>query len=400
MQKGCNYYQNNNSCYFGKTNNIHVGTEDKLDFVDAYVKAWIYKICQFKLNGKLVYNRLIFIDCMCSSGKYRNSKGEQLEGTSLRVYKNFIKLSDQFNNTRFLLMINDFGKQETICQKCRLENMVQRGNIEIDYSPCLDVKDYLVKYKNKKMLKNKDHVLLYYDPYQAMIYWQEIRYFLEGLHYDLILTHFHQMDSSRGIATVKKSDKIKKYEITYGISIDELKLLVKGLNNLELKEKLRDLLSNQISKQLGISKNNIAIAPVVNSKNKDLYDIVFVSHSMAAKQLFKKTMYTVMSKRIIELGKNFSQEKMMLFDEEYNYQNARPYISEIEYYFSVVSYAKIVINKFANQSISNDELKQYLTNHEFIPCEGILKELKKELKKKNVRVTKSGYDFRNIEKGS
>lgn len=393
MEKNCNYYLDNNNCYYGKTKNIHVGTEDKLDFVEAYVKEWIYKICQYRQKNRLVYERLIFVDCMCSSGKYHNSQGNELEGTSLRVYKNFLNLSLRFPNMKFLLSINDFGKQETMCQKCRLDAIKKKVNVNIHYSPCLDVKEYLIQYKNKNIINYKDHVLLYYDPYQAMIYWKEIKCFLKNINFDLILTHFHQIDSARGIATVKSKEKIKKYETTYGVSIEELKLLVKDLNNLELKEKLRDLLSIQISKQLNISQENIAIAPIVNSKNRDLYDIVFVSHSMVAKQLFKKTMYKIMSKRIIELGKNFDQEQLPLFNEEYNYQNARPYIAEIQYYFSIASYAKIIINKFENQFVTNDQLKTYLKKHEFIPSEGILVDLKRELKSRNVKISRDGYEF-------
>ena len=60
-------------------------TIKKFELIEAYVVAWAHKLLEYgRRSGNC--NGIVFIDCMCNSGVYRDEEtGEIVEGTPIRV---------------------------------------------------------------------------------------------------------------------------------------------------------------------------------------------------------------------------------------------------------------------------------------------------------------------------
>lgn len=57
-------------------------TIKKFELISEYAKAWVEKLMNYdKCEG------VVFIDCMSNSGLYKDSNGNEIEGTPLRVSK-------------------------------------------------------------------------------------------------------------------------------------------------------------------------------------------------------------------------------------------------------------------------------------------------------------------------
>ena len=54
-----------------KENNAHPHTIKKFELVEGYVKSWIHK-----LMNNPDCKEVVFIDCMCNSGIYKDNDGE------------------------------------------------------------------------------------------------------------------------------------------------------------------------------------------------------------------------------------------------------------------------------------------------------------------------------------
>ena len=365
----CEYYKRNGSCYFGvkKKNGsykIHIGTEDKLEILKEYSESWIRAILTDSKNKYMQYSGAVFIDCMSSSGKYVNKLNNNVLGTSLRVLDILGKMKNTYPTKKLKLILNDKGKQEILCQKCRTE-LLNNMNIEVIIKN-QDVREFLSEIKDKSDLGNNYHTLLFYDPFKAEIYWDEIGKYLKGTRFDLVLTHFHQNDTQRVINTANISEKVKKkYEKTYGVSFDELVTKLQGKSGREMSGILRELLIVNMKKVLGDYHAYVSCLPVFNQKNKDVYDIVIYSKSSGALEKFKNAVFKVMSKRV-ELYDKMDQKELSLITDTINQASIFD-MKDIYYFYSVKTFARIIAVEFSNKRISNDILGDFIKYHDFIP---------------------------------
>lgn len=231
------------------------------------------------------------------------------------------------------------------------------------------------------------HVILYYDPYKVEFFWDQIVYFLsnkkpngKSMRFDLILTHFHQNDTSR-VTTSKTNideNEKKRYEETYSIKYDELISVLSNLSPKEKRIELRSRFRSTLARKLSIDESRIVYAPIFNIKFRDVYDIVFYSQSQEALSLFKLTMYNSVSKRApqnstYQPSLDVFEDTMQMLDYEAEDFN------EFEYYYSVSSFANIIFKAFIGKKISLNELKEYIDDHPFIPT-NILRKIKHTLK--------------------
>lgn len=60
----------------------HPHTIKKFELIETYIKSWVQKLMLTES-----YKGIIFIDCMCNSGVYKNDDGENVYGTPIRVAK-------------------------------------------------------------------------------------------------------------------------------------------------------------------------------------------------------------------------------------------------------------------------------------------------------------------------
>lgn len=376
--KTCDYTKKNDSCYIEE--NIHIGTEDKLAVMENYVTAWIPKVINYKRDDEYYFSGIVFIDAMANSGLYLNKNKEEVLGTSLRVVKKFERCKNTYSDRSFTIELNDINIQAIECQKCRIGYDVN-DNITVNTST-LDVSDYL-KYLsfNESIFQNK-HTLLFYDPYNADIRWDDIARLMNKIKkmkkssFDIIITHFYQNDPKRTLkSNIKNPDVIERYENTYGISYSDMINELDVLDGLEQNIWFRDRIIFMIEKTLGINLSNIAYAPIFNSNNTAVYDIVFASFSLKAKSLFKNTMHKQMKNKFTK-----DVHQLVLDFGDDSYESSKVIFTEGEIFYSVNNYVKEIVSHYSNSSdISNDELKDFLEKHVYIPSEGVKTEIDKIL---------------------
>ena len=95
-------------------------TIKKFELIERYVDEWARKILGY--NGKAGQDGskgVIFIDCMCNSGEYRDIDGIYVEGTALRVAKKLNEIILNYPGKEAVLIFNDISSDRVeigICQ--------------------------------------------------------------------------------------------------------------------------------------------------------------------------------------------------------------------------------------------------------------------------------------------
>ena len=83
-------------------------TQKKFELIENYIQPWAQKL----MNNSACHG-LVFIDCMCNSGLYRNDNGEIVEGIPLRVAKILRDVAGQYPNKQVYLYFNDLDTAKT-----------------------------------------------------------------------------------------------------------------------------------------------------------------------------------------------------------------------------------------------------------------------------------------------
>lgn len=379
----CLYKLKSGECYTGRTAKIHVGTIEKIGILETYVAAWVNKVLQFESEKSGKFDGVIFIDCMSSTGQYISTDGSKVQGTSLRVFNILQESSTKYPDKEFHLYLNDLGKQEIECQECLIENLKKdfcKVNVHLSNR---DVMDYLNELSFDSL---RYHILLFYDPYRAQITFPQISNMIAGKRYDIIFTHFIQNDTLRNLTNPKslnRKSSFEYYKDTYGKSFSELNSLMLNKTYSEKIEALRELFHSRVKMSLGV--NYITSLPIFNSKKKSVYDIVICTNSINAFDLFKSTVRSVVKKRVSDFD---SYEQLNLISDEIYLES-----NELHFFYSVKSYASLILNELHNQSLTKDEFTQYLKKHKIIPSQGIKNELYRVLKQHGVNIKKSEIIF-------
>ena len=66
----------------------HPHTIRKFELIEEYIKSWAQKLM---LNDRC--NSIVFIDCMCNCGVYKDEDGNEVEGTAIRVDRKSTRLN-------------------------------------------------------------------------------------------------------------------------------------------------------------------------------------------------------------------------------------------------------------------------------------------------------------------
>ncbi len=393
MSHDCEYYNGNNDCYFGRK--IHIGTVNKLDTMEKYIEAWPLKVVQFQEK----YNGVIFVDAMCGPGEYvytdkKTQKEKTIQGTSLRVYNILSKYRKNPKMQKAYLMINDHNEQAIKCQKCRIERESKKyypQKVVVHYSQ-RDVSEYIEQIIQALSAKSDCHILFFYDPFKVDIRWAALeKLFRRNIdvrnRIDLIITHFHQNDPSRAIPRgIKDPQKRARYEQTYEMQLEAIENNLKNLTGYERSKWFRDRMVEIMCRRLSIKPDQVAYAPIFNSRDSSVYDIVFFSNSKRAKDLFKSTIYKTINEHYKSVAKskpeseNHQQLSLDLGDIE-ELTPKEEFNKDIDRYYSVSYFARYIAERFSGKKgISKDTLESFLFNHPFIPSQGIKVELDNTLK--------------------
>ena len=72
---------------------VHPHTIKKFELVETYIKSWAQKLM---LTDSC--SGIVFIDCMCNSGVYKDDSGKIVYGTPIRVAKALLEVARIYTN--------------------------------------------------------------------------------------------------------------------------------------------------------------------------------------------------------------------------------------------------------------------------------------------------------------
>lgn len=352
----------------------HKGTLVKIAFMQKYIEAWLQKILQYKDEaGTTFYEGVMFIDCMANSGAYQYEKNIEW-GTSVVGRKIFEKKHNHpsFSNKKFTLVVNDIKEAKINCQNC----LMKQYSDFVDFrSYNKDVRKFLIEDAPLLLAeakRNKQHVLLFYDPYLADIYWSELqRFFVSEA--DVIITHFIQSDTKRGLLAAKKIETQERYAKTYGLPYSVLEAQYKEKDPYSQNTFLRDRIISQVKRYCNPTKRrHIAYAPVFNDRKVLVYDILCISPSIEGKVLLKNNMYSLY-KDFHKANHINEQTDLFSFNEvkaETDYNILRMFKAEPDMFYNEDYFADLIQNYFSGREIDKKEFDDFIKFHDIIPESG------------------------------
>ena len=262
----------NNSTVVSK---VSPHTIKKFELIESYVKSWAQKLMQ---NNYC--NGIIFIDCMCNSGVYRDENGNEEFGTPIRVSRILRDVAGQYPKKKVFVYLND-NSEEKIAE---LKKHLPSESSNFRYSITSKDGNVLLKEIGGKLSKSKGlHFFLLYDPYDASIDWSALAPFFRS--WGEVLINHMVNDSIRAIRQVKTPKAMQKYEETYLSAFEDL--LPCGSDRTAYEKRVEQIIA---SLQSGTGrKYYIASFPFFNSRNSLLYDLVHCTCHEAGFKLYKTT---------------------------------------------------------------------------------------------------------------
>lgn len=351
----------------------------KFELISEYVKAWIQILMQnTKCKG------IVYIDCMSNSGVYKTEKGEEIEGTPLRVSNIIAEAMQTYPYKQAYLYFNDWNDAKIDLLTTRLPK--QTNNFHI-YTEAMDA-NTMLRQIGKEIASNfKDmNFLLVYDPYDAHIEWDAVEPFLQNWG-EVIINHMVS-DTIRAAKVAKKPDVIKKYENTYKTPIDELISVGSDRNAYEA------IVEKIIRKRSGRGdKYYVACFPFFNSNNAVVYNLIHCTGHYKGFELFKTTAWhTFGDKSSMKKSGSIDDPIQMRFDENGNFVFGEP---ADESCYNLRDAAQYVQEHFSGRSdVPNDEVWNYLGEHPVFPTRDYKNKIKDVLKRDfDMKASRSSMSF-------
>lgn len=353
-------------------------TVKKFELIEKYVEAWAYKILNYHGNPEYApASGVIFIDCMSNSGVYKDINGNRVEGTALRVARCLNNIFANYPNKKAILIFNDLESARVEHLKMEIENL-QLDHVEVYYQN-QDCNAFL-RELDLDSYKNKYHTLLLYDPYNASIDWSAIKPYLNRWG-EVIINHMSS-DTVRGISQAKKSGAADRYEETYQTSVESL------IN--ASKEELDKIVVSII--QSNVHKTSYYVSPFAfySRTNGKLYSLIHCSASIEGIKLYKKVAWNTFGDKS-SLKNTHGAENQLMFDFDGD-GFADTQTDEQCYY--VKDIAQYVKSKFGHLGVVPlSEIYADLDVHPIFPSDGYKNDIKKELSRFGVKITKGNVIF-------
>ena len=102
-------------------------TIKKFELIEKYITRWAENLMNYKECEVLVY-----IDCMCSSGIYRDKEGNAIEGSAIRVARVLLNVANRYPDKRVEIYFNDLNIAKIVELKKHLPKRTQNFEIIID----------------------------------------------------------------------------------------------------------------------------------------------------------------------------------------------------------------------------------------------------------------------------
>ncbi|MBQ7032384.1 MAG: three-Cys-motif partner protein TcmP [Clostridia bacterium] len=344
-------------------------TIKKFELIERYVDEWARKILGY--NGKTGQDGskgVIFIDCMCNSGEYRDIDGNYVEGTALRVAKKLNEIILNYPGKEAVLIFNDISSDrvehlQSLIDNADLENIV----VSYNSGDCntflkgLDLTTYQQQY----------NTLLLYDPYNASIDWEAITPFLNRWG-EVIINHMVS-DTARGASQAKKQQVIERYEETYQ---NDIASIIEIGND---KERLENIILSIINRKTkrSTAKKYIASFPFFNRTNGLVYNLIHCCASIEGIKLYKKVAWKTFGDK--SSTKNTHGPSMQLVIDFDGSGVAQTTTDDSCYYIKDV--AKYIYAKYNERgTVSLEEIYNDLDQHPIFPSDGYKNDIKTELR--------------------
>ena len=354
-------------------------TVKKFELIEKYVDEWARKILGFKgANGLPGSKGVIYIDCMCNSGLYEVD-GNIVEGTALRVAKKLNEIISNYPGKEAILIFNDLLPERVELLRSEIEK-ANLNNIIVSYSDgdC----DVFLKGLNLSGYQQRYNTLLLYDPYNASIDWSAIKPYLNRWG-EVIINHMSS-DTTRGISQAKKKEVIDRYEETYQQNVSQLLETDKaGLDSI-----IVSIIRNNVNK--GDAGYYVSLAPFYNRTNGKLYSLIHCSSNIEGTKLYKKVTWKTFGDKS-SMKNTHGMETQLMLDLDGDGFADTPTDEQCYY---VQDIAKYVFNKYSHLGkVSLETVYGDLDKHPIFPSDGYKNDIKKELSRFGVKITKGNVIF-------
>lgn len=340
-------------------------TIKKFELVSTYATGWARKILGYDESKGLIY-----IDCMSNRGKYFNNSNNVVEGTAIRVAKSINEINSLYKKEA-ILFFNDLEKEKIECLKSEIAELDLKY-VTVYYSN-VDANDLLKEIAKRDI--SKHNTLVFYDPYEADIDWNALEPFLNTWG-EVIINHMVS-DPIRGAKTVKKTEKIAKYEKTYHHSIEDIISASEKSNNREELEKMITTIIDECV-EAGNKKYYIASFPFYIHTNQLMYNLVFFSWNKKGIVLFKKTAWdTFDGQSAVKQATATSIKGQYCLD----FDNGNVKQESKSGVYTIYDIAKYVYEKYKGQGdVQLSEIYSNLESHPIFPSDGYKIQIRNELK--------------------
>jgi three-Cys-motif partner protein len=333
----------------------------KFELIEKYIKSWAQKLIH---NPKC--NGLIFIDCMCNSGVYKDQYGNIVYGTPVRVSNALLEVARTYKDKHVFVYLNDLNSARV--EELQKHLPEDERNFKIVTS-CEDATELLEKIGPQLNDSSHYHYFLLYDPYDANIEWHALLPFFK--HWGEVMINHALLDPIRAITSAKNSMAKKKYEHTY---LEEFENLLPYGSNKDAYEKRVNEIINYLK---GNRTYYVASFPFYNSKNSLLYDLIHCTSNIEGFKLYKNCAWKVFKGHSSAKSGHGNNEQL-----EMNFSNGDVEITmpTDETCYGINDIAKYLQNSFAGRNkVPINEIWSALDYHPIFPSGVYHKEIKKEL---------------------
>lgn len=332
----------------------------KFKLVEEYVKAWAQKLIQ----NNSCYG-LVFIDCMCNSGVYKDNNGNFIEGTPVRVAKALRDVARRHPEKQIQIYLND--KSQDKVNEIKKHLPADERNFEIVVK--VKDRDELLKEIGPQLYDHPHlHYFLFYDPYDASINWPVLIPFLRN--WGEVMINHMVSDTVRAISQVKREAAKEKYANTYLTEFEQL--LPFGSDKKAYEKRVEEI----IQKLKGERRYFVGAFPFCNKHNSQLYSLIHCTSNIEGFKLYKTTAWQTFGRKSSTKDTHGEQLQLDLFD-----NNGADAAETEKSCFFVTDIAKYLQKSFAGKSdVPLDLLWQLLDKHPIFPSDGFKIEIKDELK--------------------
>ena len=333
-------------------------TIKKFELIEEYIKSWAQKLL---LNDAC--NSLIFIDCMCNSGVYKNNRGMLVEGTSVRVSRTLLDVARTYTDKMVHIYLND--KEKLRVDELKKHIPQDERNFHIVTSVG-DANELLKTIGPQLYQAGHMHYFLLYDPYDASIDWEALLPFFRNWG-EVMINHMGS-DPVRAITSAKRKTTKEKYENTYLEDFE--KLVPYGSDKKAYEARVEEI----INSLKGSRRYYVSAFPFYNTQNSLVYNLIHCTSNKAGFRLYKKSAWKVFGAQSSTKHSAENRQLSFNFDGEI-------IMEEDDSCLHVVDIARYLDRSFrGRKQVPLNELWELLDNHPIFPSEGFRDEVKNELK--------------------